>query len=50
MDGQQKNPFSGPVIVFQERSLPERAKPMGYAALIEAYDVSVPLPIPAKRY
>ena len=45
MDERQKYPFSEPVIVFQERRLPERAKPAGYAALIEAYDLSVPLPI-----
>lgn len=38
-------PFSGPIIVFQERRLPERARPVGYAALIDAYDLSVPLPV-----
>jgi hypothetical protein len=37
--------FSEPVTVFQGRRLPERAKPAGYAALIEAYDLQVPLPI-----
>ncbi len=31
-------------MVFQERVLPERATPAGYAALIEAYDLRVPLP------
>lgn len=36
--------FSGPVTVFQERRLPERAAPAGYSALIDAYDLSVPLP------
>ncbi len=36
--------FSGPVIVFQERRLPEKATPAGYAALIEAYGLRVPLP------
>jgi Fic family protein len=36
--------FSGPVTVFQERALPEKAKLAGYAALIDAYDLSVPLP------
>jgi Fic/DOC family len=41
--------FSGPVTVFHERSLPERATPVGYAALIDAflaapYGLSVPLP------
>jgi hypothetical protein len=36
--------FSGPITVFQERRLPERATPAGYAALIEAYGLKVPLP------
>jgi Fic/DOC family len=36
--------FSGPITVFQERRLPERAVPAGYAALIHAYDLAVPLP------
>ncbi|HZD53320.1 MAG TPA: Fic family protein [Woeseiaceae bacterium] len=36
--------FSGPVTVFQERRLPEKATPAGYAALIGAYDLAVPLP------
>lgn len=36
--------FSGPLTVFQERRLPETATPAGYAALIEAYDLVVPLP------
>lgn len=36
--------FSGPVTVFQERRLPERATPAGYSALIDAYSLSVPLP------
>lgn len=39
-----RNHFSGPVIVFQERPLPEPATPAGYAALIAAYDLRVPLP------
>ena len=42
-EGQQKR-FSGPVTVFQERRLPERATPAGYSALIDAYEISVPLP------
>ncbi len=41
--GNQKR-FSGPVTVFHERRLPERATPAGYAALVDAYDLSVPLP------
>ncbi|NQW23561.1 MAG: Fic family protein [SAR202 cluster bacterium] len=36
--------FSGPVTVFQERRLPERATPAGYGALIDGYSLSVPLP------
>jgi len=36
--------FSGPVTIFHEQSLPERATPAGYAALIEAYGLKVPLP------
>lgn len=36
--------FSETVISFQERRLPARATPVGYAALIEAYGLNVPLP------
>lgn len=36
--------FSGPVTVFQEKRLPERAVPAGYSALIDAYELAVPLP------
>ena len=36
--------FSGPITVFQDRRLPERATPAGYAALIDAYRLQVPLP------
>jgi hypothetical protein len=36
--------FSGPVDVFHDRRLPETATPTGYAALIHAYDLSVPVP------
>jgi hypothetical protein len=41
--GQQRR-FSGPVTVFHERRLPETGTPAGYAALTDAYDLSVPLP------
>lgn len=44
MNATDKNRFSGRVSVFQERRLPERATPAGYAALIKAYDLRVPLP------
>jgi hypothetical protein len=41
----QKNKrFSAAVTVFQEQRLPERATPAGYAALIEAYGLRIPLP------
>ena len=36
--------FSGPVIAFHERLLPERATPAGYAALVDAFHLPVPLP------
>ncbi len=36
--------ISEQVIVFHERRLPERAEPVGYAALIHAYRLIVPLP------
>lgn len=36
--------FSGAVSVFHDRRLPEAATPAGYAALIDAYDLSVPTP------
>jgi hypothetical protein len=39
-----RSDFSGPVSVFHERRLPETATPAGYAALIDAYALSVPLP------
>lgn len=39
-----QNPFSGPTLLFQETRLPELAVPAGYAALIDAFHLSVPLP------
>jgi hypothetical protein len=39
-----KHQFSGPVTVFHERRLPEKATPAGYSALIGAYELDVPLP------
>lgn len=44
MEDAFKNRFSGPVTIFHERRLPERSIPAGYAALIEAHDLKVPLP------
>ena len=43
MDMDVQHRFSGPVTVFQDRRLPERATPAGYAALIDACDLRVPL-------
>jgi hypothetical protein len=36
--------FSGPVTVFQGRRLPEKATLAGYSALIDAFNLAVPLP------
>jgi Fic family protein len=36
--------FSGPVTTFQEKYLPEPVIPAGYAALIDALKIKVPLP------
>ena len=44
MNRQVKNDFSGPVTVFHGRRLPETGIPAGYAALIDAYRLQVPLP------
>ncbi|MCP9231732.1 Fic family protein [Mesorhizobium sp. LMG 17147] len=44
MPAAQQHQFSGPVTVFQEIRLPERATPAGYSALIGAYRLPVPLP------
>lgn len=41
--GPQKR-FSGPVTAFHGLALPEPATPAGYAALIDAYSLQVPLP------
>lgn len=39
-----QKPFSGSVTIFHERWLPEEAIPVGYAALIHAYELAVPVP------
>src|SRR5580700_8105999 len=44
MNGRNRHRFSGPVAVFRDRALPERGTPVGYAAVISAYDLRVPLP------
>jgi len=40
----QTNPYPGPLVVFRDRRLPESAMPVGYAALIHAHGLQVPLP------
>ncbi|MCB1977639.1 MAG: Fic family protein [Nitrosomonas sp.] len=40
----KNNQFSEEVTIFQERRLPEKAILAGYSALINAYDLAVPLP------
>ncbi len=44
MDVARQHRFSGPIAVFQDRRLPERATPAGYTALIDACRLQVPLP------
>ena len=44
MDMSARSRFSGPVTIFHERRLPETGTPAGYAALIHAHDLQVPLP------
>jgi Fic family protein len=44
MKSKNNHSFSGFVTVFHERRLPVVAIPAGYAALIEAYSLAVPLP------
>ena len=44
MNAARQRRFAGPVTVFQDRRLPERATPAGYAALIDACGLHVPSP------
>ena len=44
MKNDDRDRFSGPVTIFREKRLPETGTPAGYAALIDAYDLVVPLP------
>jgi hypothetical protein len=44
MDTSLDHQFSGQVTVFHDKRLPEQATPAGYAALIDAYGLSVPWP------
>ncbi len=44
MNKPAENQFLGAVTVFQEKRLPVTAIPAGYAALIDAYGLAVPLP------
>lgn len=45
MEVTENNRFSGSVTIFHERRLPEPATPAGYAALIDAYHLAVPIPL-----
>ena len=44
MEHARQHDFSGPVTIFHDRRLPEPAAPVGYAALIDAFHLRVPLP------
>lgn len=44
MESTHKNRFSEPVTTFRGSWLPERATPVGYAALIDAHGLKVPMP------
>lgn len=44
MNQTPRHHFSGPVTVFHGRRLPEAATPAGYSALIDAFNLTVPLP------
>lgn len=44
MGNVENNQFSEEVTIFQERRLPEKAILAGYSALINAYNLAVPLP------
>ena len=44
MAERESHRYSGRVTVFHERRLPEQATPAGYAALIGAYRLQVPVP------
>src|ERR1700722_12738352 len=44
METVNQNDFSGPVTIFHEQRLPEGATPAGYATLIDAFRLHVPLP------
>lgn len=44
MEEAKKYEFSGRVTAFHEQRLPEEAQPAGYAALIDAFELAVPLP------
>jgi hypothetical protein len=44
MESAPKYHFSAPVTIFHGSRLPERATPVGYAALIDAHGLKVPMP------
>ncbi|SSC64738.1 Fic family protein [Ciceribacter selenitireducens] len=45
MEQGRRKPFSGAVSIFHGRWMPETAIPVGYAALIDAFELPVPVPI-----
>ena len=45
MEPGQRKPFSEAVTAFYGRPLPEATIPVGYAALIDAFELAVPVPI-----
>ncbi len=44
MERAPQHDFPGPVTIFRDRRLPEQAAPVGYAALIDALQLRIPLP------
>ncbi|MDR3441325.1 Fic family protein [Telmatospirillum sp.] len=45
MEAGQKKPYPAAINVYHDGWMPEAAIPAGYAALIDAYELSVPLPL-----
>lgn len=45
MEQRRRKPFSGAGSIFHGRWMPEAAIPVGYAALIQAFELPVPVPI-----
>jgi len=49
MEPGQRKPFSEAVTAFYGRPLPEATIPVGYAALIDAFELAVPAHPPARH-